>query len=384
MKKILILYCFFGIGEPICFGQTMGIDRIKLMDLFQNQDFDGAISYLEPFIVNDSSNIQVLSFLGYAHYMKDDFTGADKYYQSVLRLDSNNVGAMQYLVALHRKDYGDYAQSLTRKLILLQPGKSANYRVMGEFFVRKNEKDSAGKYLNQAYRMSPQDVKNGAALADFLLQEKEYARADSILDAGLERDSMIIPYLKLRIRSAYEEKKYQYALVPGERLLRTPDESQASLTELIICYFNLKMYKDCIRISDFMITNEIATESVYYYEAKAFAKLKDFTKSNELLQVCLGKALSKSAELYYYNLGDNYESLKQYRKAIANYDSAYFIFGSPLMKYYSGRAAETGLKDPKLAQKYYRDYLRKAKPDSAEEKKAYDYVKSKWGKKKQV
>ena len=144
------------------------------------------------------------------------------------------------------------------------------------------------------------------------------------------------------------------------------------------------MYKDCIRISDFMITNEIATESVYYYEAKAFAKLKDFTKSNELLQVCLGKALSKSAELYYYNLGDNYESLKQYRKAIANYDSAYFIFGSPLMKYYSGRAAETGLKDPKLAQKYYRDYLRKAKPDSAEEKKAYDYVKSKWGKKKQV
>ena len=189
----LLLLC---IGEPICFGQTMGIDRIKLMDLFQNQDFDGAISYLEPFIVNDSSNIQVLSFLGYAHYMKDDFTGADKYYQSVLRFDSNNVGAMQYLVALHRKDYGDYAQSLTRKLILLQPGKSANYRVMGEFFVRKNEKDSAGKYLNQAYRMSPQDVKNGAALADFLLQEKEYARADSILDAGLERDSTDHPLFK--------------------------------------------------------------------------------------------------------------------------------------------------------------------------------------------
>ena len=166
--------------------------------------------------------------------------------------------------------------------------------------------------------------------------------------------------------------------MPGERLLRSPDNSQASLTELIICYFNLKMYSDCIRVSEYMKMNDFATESVYYYQAKAFAKLKDYSKSNELLQTCLGKALSRSAELYYYNLGDNYESLKQFRKAIANYDSAYFIFGNPLMKYYSGRAAETGLKNPKLAQKYYTEYLRKARPESPEEKKPYEYVKSIW------
>jgi len=354
------------------------------MDLFQNQDFDGSINYLESFEIKEDSNIQILSYLGYAHYMKDDFGSADKYYKSVLLIDSNNVGAMQYLVALHRKDDPDFAQSLTGKLIRLQPGKASNYRSMGEFFVRKKENDSAIRYLNRAYSMSPYDVKNGAALVEFLLQEKEFPRADSILDAGLEKDSLIIPYLKLRIQSAYESKNYQQALVPGERLLRSSDNSQSSLTELIICYYNLKKYEDCIRISELMKMNDIATESVYYYEAKAFAKLKDFPKSNELLQVCLGKALSRTAELYYYNLGDNFESLKQFRKAIANYDSAYFIFVNPLMKYYSGRVAETGLKDSKLAQKYYGEYLRRAKPESAEEKRAYDYVKSRWGKKKQT
>jgi tetratricopeptide (TPR) repeat protein len=382
MKKILILYCSFSLLETIGFGQSIGVDRNKLIDFFQNQDFEGSINYLESFEVIDSSNIQTLGYLAYAHYMKEDLMGADRYFQSVLRIDSNNIGAMQYLVALHRKDDPDFAESLTRKLIFLQPGKSTNYRNLGEFLARRKEKDSALNYLNYAYNMSPRDVKNGAALAEFLLQEKGFPRADSILDAGLERDSLIISYIKLRIRSAYESKNYQLGVVPGERLLRSQDNSQASLTELIICYYNLKMYPDCIRVSEYMMENDIATESVYYYEAKAFAKLKDFSKSNDLLQVCLSIALSKSAELYYYNLGDNYESLKQYKKAIANYDSAYIIFGNPLMKYYSGRSAETGLKNQKLAQKYYGEYLRKARPESVEEKKAYDYVKSKWSKKK--
>jgi len=49
-------------------------------------------------------------------------------------------------------------------------------------------------------------------------------------------------------------------------------------------------------------------EAIYYYEAKAWAKLKDFAKSNELLQTCLAKAISKTAEMYYYNLGENQEA----------------------------------------------------------------------------
>ena len=86
--------------------------------------------------------------------------------------------------------------------------------------------------------------------------------------------------------------------------------------------------------------------------------------------------------MYYYNLALNYESLKQYKKAVANYDTAYYLFKNPVMNYNSGRICETDLKNTPLAKKYYTAYLAKANPVEADEKKAYEYVKARWGKKK--
>jgi len=142
------------------------------------------------------------------------------------------------------------------------------------------------------------------------------------------------------------------------------------------------LYSDCIRVCDYMLQNQLEIESVYYYEARSYAKLKDFAKSNELLQTCLTKAISKTAEMYYYNLGENYEATHQFTEAVKQYDSAYYLFKDPLMKYYAGRIYETNLNNEKLAGKYYKQYLQFAKPESADEKKAYQYVKTRWGKKR--
>ena len=91
----------------------------------------------------------------------------------------------------------------------------------------------------------------------------------------------------------------------------------------------------------------------------------------------------KLAELYYYNLGENDEAtVRQYKAAITQYDTAYYLFKNPVMKYNCGRIYESNLKNMKLAQKYYTQYLALAKPESPDEKKAYEYVRKKWGKKK--
>ncbi|GAC1432791.1 MAG: hypothetical protein NVSMB7_08560 [Chitinophagaceae bacterium] len=86
--------------------------------------------------------------------------------------------------------------------------------------------------------------------------------------------------------------------------------------------------------------------------------------------------------MYYYNLGDNYEAMNQFTMAVKQYDSAYYLFKSPLMKYYTGRIYESTLKNEKLARKYYLQYLKFATPQSADEKKAYEYIRAKYGKKK--
>ena len=361
--------------------QSNTIDKNKVMEYFQNQQFDEVISYLSLAAVEDTQNIQLLGYLGYAYYMNDNTAAAEKYYGAIFNIDSTNVAALQYLAILNKNDNPDGALQYTRRLINLQPSKAAHYRSMAELFRRKDKRDSAYVNYNKAFELSPEDAKNGVGLADILLDDKKFARADSIIEAGLAQDSVSISFLKLRIRSAYNADDYLGVRIPAERLIRLDEAPLTSLTQVVIAYYNLKLYTDCIRVCEYLAFKGFALDNIFYYEAKAWAKLKDFNKSNELLKICVSLSISKSAEMYYYNLALNYESLKQYKKAVGNYDTAYYLFKNPVMNYNSGRICEINLKNTQLAQKYYIEYLAKANPTEADEKKAYDYVKEIWGKK---
>jgi tetratricopeptide (TPR) repeat protein len=168
-------------------------------------------------------------------------------------------------------------------------------------------------------------------------------------------------------------------LVPGERLLRLNEPAVGPLEWLALSYYDLKQYSDCIRVCETMLDMGLELEPVYYYEARAEAKLKDYAQSDTLLRKALEKAISPTAEWYYDDLGDNLESQKEYRRSIAHYDTAYYLFKDPLTLYACGRIAETELHDPAAARRYYRRYLAVAKPKTEEEKKAYGYVKRRWG-----
>jgi len=148
-----------------------------------------------------------------------------------------------------------------------------------------------------------------------------------------------------------------------------------------LSYYNLKQYPDCIRVCEGMLDMGLELEAVYYYEARAESKLRNYDSSNALLRKALAKAKSPTMEWYYDGLGDNLESQRQYKQAVAHYDTAYYLYKDPLTLYTCGRIAETELHNNVLARQYYRRYLATAKPESEEEKRAYRYVKQRWGKK---
>jgi tetratricopeptide (TPR) repeat protein len=382
MKKIACCLFILPIFSFNVFAQSAAADKNTVMDFFQNQQFDEAVSYLTPAIAADTKNIQLLGFLGYAYYMNDNTREAENVYRQIVLIDPDNIPALQYLALLTKNDRPNEALQYTRRLILLQPAKPGYYRNMGELFKRKDEQDSAFVYFSKAYSLAPKDYKNGVGLADVLIDRKEYTNADSVTEAGLEQDSVNLSFLKLRIRSAYNAGNFQSLRMPGERIIRMGESPLTALTQVLIGYYNLKLYTDCIRICEYLNDKGYTVDNVIYYEAKAWGKLKDFDKSNELLKVCVHLSISKSAEMYYYSLALNYESLKQYAKAINQYDTAYYLFKNPVMNYNCGRIAEAHLHNMQQAQKYYLRYIAEAKPTEADEIKAYAYVKERWGKKK--
>jgi tetratricopeptide (TPR) repeat protein len=373
---VIILLCQTSLSA-----QPPRVDKNIVMEYFQDMQYEEAINYLLVAEKMDSLNLQVLGYLGYAYHMNDDLPNAGKYYQKMLNVDSTNVPANQYFSSIYSNSDPEMARIYTYRLIKSNPQKAMYYRKMGDLFRRKNQKDSAFVYYERAFQLSPNDSRNGAALADLLIDQKNYLRADSIIDEGIAKDSLNIPYLKLRIRSSYDAKAYTQVLIPGERLMRLGDGSSTTLTQVALACYTMKLYKECLGVCDYMVAKQIASESVFYYAAKAHAKLREFEESNELLKICMEMAISKTAEYYFHALGENYEEMKQYKKAIAHYDTAYYLFKDPLMLYNCGRVLDSDLKDPRAAKKYYTKYLALAKPQSAEEKKAYDYIKRKYLKK---
>jgi tetratricopeptide (TPR) repeat protein len=147
------------------------------------------------------------------------------------------------------------------------------------------------------------------------------------------------------MRSAYSAKDFAVVTLLGERVMRLnlPDVSVQSW--LALSYYNLKMYPDCIRACEFLLGAGYDVEAVLYYESRALSKLARYDESNELLQTCLKKAIEPTAEWYYNDRAENFEAQHRYKLALSNYDTAYYMFRSPLMLYNAGRVAETGLKD---------------------------------------
>src|ERR1700754_4999839 len=159
-------------------GQPGVVDKSRVMDFFQNQEFAEAIDYLSPALQADPGNIAVLGWAGYAYYMSDKTREAGNCFRRVVAVDSNNISALHYLVLLELGETdGGEALGYARRLLTLQPGRALWWRTVGDCWRRKNKPDSTLVYLDSAYSLMPGDMKTVAGLADVLIDKKIYARA---------------------------------------------------------------------------------------------------------------------------------------------------------------------------------------------------------------
>jgi hypothetical protein len=87
--------------------QSTVIDKNKVGDYFQNQQFEEAIRYLAPALQSDSNNVPLLGYTGYAYYMiaaladvlidKRYYPLCDSMLDAGLDRDSLNINTAYYL-----------------------------------------------------------------------------------------------------------------------------------------------------------------------------------------------------------------------------------------------------------------------------------------------
>jgi tetratricopeptide (TPR) repeat protein len=202
-----------------------------------------------------------------------------------------------------------------------------------------------------------------------------YRTIDSVTKVFLAKDTLNASIMKLAIKSYLAQRKMAEAAGFTKNWLLTGETDPRTTVSLAQSNYSIKQYEACYNVCNNLLEQGIETEALFYYASQAKYKLNEFVKSTELLKQCLNLAVSKNTNLYYFSLADNFESLKQYKKAISSYDTAFYLFHDPLALYNIGRLYEQGLKNPKTAKDYYKKYMAVAKPKSKDEQKVYAYVK---------
>src|SRR5687768_4112598 len=140
--------------------QHAAFSKNKVLEYFQEQEYEEAITYMQPLFNVDSTNLELLAFLGYANYMSDNMRAAETYYQKIFGLDSSNITAIRYLATIYSNGDPEQAKRYISRLIRLQPAKPVYYRNMAEVLDGQNKKDSALFYYDKAFNLAPQDFKN--------------------------------------------------------------------------------------------------------------------------------------------------------------------------------------------------------------------------------
>ncbi|WP_173003085.1 lipopolysaccharide assembly protein LapB [Chitinophaga sp. SYP-B3965] len=352
------------------------IDKALLMDYFQEQQFDKAIQYLEGVKPQQANG---LALLASAYYQSGQMMPAEKYYTLVLAQDSNHIQAHQALGNIARQQKQPLlAIAHFEKLVALRPTNPLYYKQLSIACGNVvGLQDSAFNYMWMAYQLNPKDVSVVTALSADLIDEKEYARADSLLKQYMLIDSSQVMVISQLVKTSYLQKDFSSATLYGERLMAMNALELTAFSYLSVSYYALKKYDSCIIVYDktAAMTRGNAPETIIYYAGISYARMKQFDKSNELIQRCIDLAKSKSLDSYYATLADNYEQMKQFRRAISYYDTSYYLFKDPMRQYGIGRIYEQHLQDPLNAKKHYRQYVKDAKPENKEEESIHTYVK---------
>jgi tetratricopeptide (TPR) repeat protein len=377
MKRVFISWLFL-FGCINLKAQQEQVNKTRVAEYFQNEQFKEAIDYLLPTVQNDLQDIYTLNALGYAYLMNEETSNAEFFFKKIYSIDSTNFTANKYLAQIE-KDRDNFISALEyhERMIRTQPRNASLFKSTGDLCLLLKRKDSALVYYAQSYLLQPYNFKYASAYVNQLLNQKSYGIADSILTIFLSIDSVHVPAMMLAIRSAYEQDNYKSAVAFSNRWLNiNGDDNNLSTTlRLAVANYELKNFLVSYKLCDTLMKQDLLDENLFYHAARALNKLGRYKESNHFYTECLDQAISKNAEKYFFGKAENFESMRQYKSAIASSDTAYYLFQNPLALYNMGRLYETGLKNKTKALSFYNQYLKKATPSTAQEKKAYAYLK---------
>jgi len=374
MKYYIIWLLYLMLAIPALAQQSAQPDNALLLDYYQTQRFDKAASYLKETYPEPISNIKILKALAYCSQMQGKLPEAEAYYERVYALDSTSISVLYSLGSIDMSRGNEEKAGIYYKQILKHD--STNFLVYKQLAHICHDKANLICEMNnlaKANKLNPVDADVASDFSDLLINLKLYPSAEKILDTAVKADPENLVLLESLAKLLYMQKKWPEAANCCEKILTLGDQSPIVLTRLGISYFNLNNYQ-CALETFSQIDALNHDETVCYYTAISYKKLKDYPNAIKWFQKTIDAGISPNTSQYYNSLADTYETIKNYSRAQFDYQKS-LQFKPDAMTYYAiANMYDTELKNHKMALVYYKKYLA-GKPD-ADEKSYVAYAKN--------
>lgn len=374
MRKLLVVL-FFSCISFFAFAQNkLFIDKAKLFDLYQNQQYSEAANYLISVYGNDVKDFQVTAQLGYCYLMVGDKAKAEKYYLKANLIQPQNL---QVLFSLGSISIGrgntEEAKKYYEEIVKLDSNNFSAYKQLGGLHPEGLSIQKL-KYLEKANRLNPIDADIVFDLSEMYSKMHMLNLVERILKPALQADSNNLRLLKIQLPMFLANSKLDEAIRTGEELFALGDSTAFVLNNLgKVYYLKNEFQKSLDYFKKVSMLSSDDKESLFYNMALCYRGLKDYLPAVSYLKRAIDAGISKNIVIYYTKMGESFEQAGKFESAAATYKKGAFFDDDGNLLYILAQIYDKKLNQKTNAILTYTQVL-KSLPNTEGNKPAKDYI----------
>jgi tetratricopeptide (TPR) repeat protein len=299
----------------------------------------------------------LLQSAGYASYQNGDKTAACNYFNRLLALDSNNRQALYYTGIIAKGDEAYDVAILMLERLVRNVSSVAAYRVLlADCYTSRNMRAEAINQLLLARNLLPSSAAISNKLVNALMRQKSWDSAQQVLDPAIKQHPHDPALISTAINLAYSRKQYAKASAWTDSLLLTRRPRYEALLVGLYADVADRNQEHTILLGNVLMALGQENEEVLYYTANAHKELRHWDAADSLLKKCVGKMIRPNLETYYLDLAEVAGARHELARSMAYYDTAYYLFRSPVTLYRKGLALQMAGRKTE-AKQVYKKYL---------------------------
>ena len=344
------LLVFFGFAVEAISQPTWS----EAMRYYQAQDYRTALQIFERM----DSSLRIQEKLGYCAYQLGNYVVAKDIYTDILRSDSLHQNAHVLLATIYDQEF-NLPKSIKHYLALttIDSTNPTYFKLTAKAYRNAHLPRLALQYFEQARQLSPTDINVLVELADLLMANKAWVKADSLVQNALAIDSANLRVLLAGAHCAYGLKKYSVVTSLLEKTKGKLDLTPFYQKMLGYAYLQSdSLHKAIHTLSNLL--HEEESEYTYSYLGKAYLLSGSVEEAAFYYQKAVRAGISDHLDQYHSALAKINLELGAWKESIRSYEEAYRYGRNPVFILHKGQACEKYYRNKQLAVDQYERFLR--------------------------